>query len=157
MWNVSIFYFNSTPLEKRKRHNYRLSNPTLIERALLIQEISSSLILPIYFFNRLLSIVVICSNNAIDGMDNAEWELSWQWVGILALWWICPVITATITVGLNLFPVLFWIIRTGRYPLCSAPIPLFRLAQKISPRIMQSFRYSISFQMMCNNCISKCI
>lgn len=98
MWNVSIFYFNSTPLEKRKRHNYRLSNPTLIERALLIQEISSSLILPIYFFNRLLSIVVICSNNAIDGMDNAEWELSWQWVGILALWWICPVITATITV-----------------------------------------------------------
>lgn len=54
------------------KEGIRLSNPTLIERALLIQEISSSLILPIYFFNRLLSIVVICSNNAIDGMDNAE-------------------------------------------------------------------------------------
>jgi len=41
-------------------------------RALFIQEISFSLILPTYIFNRFLSIVMICSSNTIDGADSTQ-------------------------------------------------------------------------------------
>ena len=82
----------------------------------------SSSIWPIFSFNLLLSIVLICSAKITESLFNPQVLQSTSiCVGSFALL-VCDVIAAAITVGLYLFPKSFCIITTGRIPPCSEPI-----------------------------------
>lgn len=98
-----------------------VTKPKLIVIALFTWLIACGLKHPIFSFSRFLSIVRICSNNTTESFISPQfWAPSWIWVGSFALdCWL--VIAAAITVGLNLLPISFCTINTGRTPPCSEP------------------------------------
>ena len=73
-----------------------------------------SLVSPIKLLMRSLSIVNICSNNTTAGRLNAGFLSMRTWVGWFGFLETFEVTAATITVGANLFSVLFLVIITGR-------------------------------------------
>ncbi len=84
--------------------------------------------------NLCLSIVRICSSKMTESLSNPCVAASIStWVGNFAFW-ICAVIAATMAVGLNRFPMSFWMISTGLTPPCSDPTTGERSAKKTSPR-----------------------
>ena len=96
-------------------------SPKLIDKASSTLYISLLLRVPIFSFNLFLSRVRICSKSTTESFESPlSSAYSLICVGRFAFeFWL--VIAAAITVGLNLFPTLFWIIRTGRTPPCSEP------------------------------------
>ena len=56
---------------------------------------------------RSLSMVKICSSSTIEGLENAGFRSMRTWVGWFGFLETFEVTAATITVGANLFPVLF--------------------------------------------------
>ena len=119
-----------------------LTSPKLISSASSTFSINGSSKWVILSVNRDLSIVRTCSSRITESRSNPYRSASISTcVGNFAFW-ICAVIAATITVGLNRFPMSFWMTRTGLVPPCSEPTTGDRSAKKTSPRFIANFSSS---------------
>lgn len=97
-------------------------NPRLMSNASSTSCIFSSDRYVNFSFSRFLSNVLICSSRITESLSSLYFFFSISTcVGIFALL-ILPVIAATITVGLYLLPVSFWMITTGLTPLVLSPV-----------------------------------
>lgn len=87
---------------------------------------------PKFLLRRSLSIVLICSHKIKLFLVNPLSLPTSTCVGKIGLS-VLLVINATITQGLNLFPMLLETTTQGRKPTCSLPIPSLKSAKKICP------------------------